>query len=121
MVDPMKVIAPGAAVEVAVAVGNTTVAVAVAVAGGGVIVGTTVGARVAVAVAVRTAVGVGVELVAVALGVGPGLIGLRASAMVSHPPLFMEPTSAGTLLAAPMVLSAAPKPKFEPFWYWLTI
>src|SRR5579872_5523163 len=56
-------------------------------------------------------------------GTGVGLVftALSASAMVSHPPLFIVPTSLESEVGAPSILSAAAEPKYEPLTYcWRT-
>lgn len=75
------------------------------------------GAGVAVEVAVAVAVAVAAE-VEVAVGAGPA-DAFSASAILAHPPLFIEPTSAGINPAAPRVLLPAATPKCAPATYWL--
>src|ERR1022692_3240563 len=57
----------------------------------------------------------------VGVGVGDGvdeLSAFRATAMVAHPPLFIEAVSAAAVPAEPRVLSAAATPKLVPGAYW---
>src|ERR1700735_2432049 len=95
---------PGVGVKVAVMVGAVKVPVGVTFVGVGV-----APRGVGVKVAVMVAVGVG--------AIGFELMGLSAKATVAQPPLFIEPTSAGTTPAVPRDLSPTAAPKFEPLTY----
>jgi hypothetical protein len=81
-------------------------------AGVGVALGVEAGVElVAEAVGVALGVETGVEAVADGVGVALEVRALRAIATVAHPPLFIEPTSAGTVPAELRDLSAAATPK----------